>query len=325
MLSERDISENDIKLSVKIDRLQYLKYIPMERIHKIYLVIRDTAVFLENFKQTMMRYFTESTLITKKRCFADAQHDKGKEFSLTNCHSEHSEASDLTADKEATLRGKLVISLPVIMRDSGFEGVNYDQFRETVSELISLGFRQFQVSNLGAMGLVDGKDVSLYADYPLYCLNPLAMIKLRELGLCKYTLSPEDDKINLQTLFNEDADVIVYQDASLFTSETCMWANMKSACPGKKRCGFKQQIIENEYGDKFIALNDDCRTVVINEKPFSIIQFIPKLLEAGQRDFRVDLCYKDYTPEAIQDIFSRIQAKSKIKNSMIGNFERGLL
>ena len=82
MLSERNISENDIKLSVKIDRLQYLEYIPMERIHKIYLVIRDTAVFFEwNFKQTMMRYFTESTLI-KKRCCADAQHDKEKGLAL---------------------------------------------------------------------------------------------------------------------------------------------------------------------------------------------------------------------------------------------------
>ena len=325
LLSERDISENDIKLSVKIDRLQYLKYIPIERIHKVYLVIRDTAIFLENFKQTMMKYFTESDLSTKKRCFVDAQHDKDKEFSLTNCHSEHSEESDLTVGKEAVLRGKLVISLPVIMRDDDFEGVNYDQFREIVSELISLGLRQFQISNLGAMGLFDGKDVSLYADYPFYCLNPLAMIKLRELGFCKYTLLPEDDKVNLQTLFNEDADVIIYQDTPLFTSETCIWANMKSACLGKKRCGFKQKIIENEYGDKFIALNDDCGTVVINEKPFSIIQFIPKLLEAGQRNFRVDLCYKDYTPEMIQDIFSKIQNKSKVKNSMIGNFERGLL
>ncbi|HHT9104757.1 MAG TPA: DUF3656 domain-containing U32 family peptidase [Candidatus Wujingus californicus] len=288
MLSERDISEDGIKLSVKIDRLQYLKYVPMENIHRIYVALREPSNFVWEF-------------------------EKGFE-----------EGFDLTADKEAVLREKLVISMPVIMRDDGFEGVNYDQFREIVSELISLGFRQFQISNIGATELFDDKDVQLYADYPLYCLNPLAMIKLRELGFCRHTLSPEDDKENLEKLFSPNSDVIVYQDTPLFTSETCIWANMKSACLGKKRCVFKQQIIENEYGDKFIALNDDCRTVVINEKPFSIIQFIPKLLEAGQRDFRVDLCYRDYSPEAIQEIFSKIQNRCKIKNSMIGNFERGL-
>ena len=107
----------------------------------------------------------------------------------------------MTADKEAVLRKKLVISLPVIMRDDGFECVNYDQFRGIVSELISLGFRQFQLSNLGAMGFVDRKDVSLYADYPLYCLNPLSALKLKELGFCRHTLSPEDDKENLEKLF----------------------------------------------------------------------------------------------------------------------------
>ena len=325
MLSERDISDNDIKLSVKIDRLQYLKYVPMERIHKIYLVIRDTAVFLENFKQTMMGYFTESTLSTKKRCFADTQHDKGKEFSLTNCHSEHSKESDLTVDKEAVLREKLVISLPVIMRDSGFECVNYDQFREIISELISLGFRQFQLSNLGALGLFEREDVQLYADYPLYCLNPLSAMKFGELGFCKYTLSPEDDKENLEKLFSPNSDVIVYQDTPLFTSETCVWANMKNTCPGRNRCGFKQVILENEYGDRFVATDEACKTVVINEKPFSIIHFIPLLIATGQKDFRIDLCYRDYTPEAIKNIFLSIQNKSRIKNSMVGNFERGLI
>jgi putative protease len=289
MLSERDISEEDIKLSVKIDRLQYLKYIPMEHIHRIYVALREPGNFVWEFEKGFKEGF------------------------------------DLDANKESVLRKKLVISLPVIMRDDGIGCVNYDQFRETGSELITLGFRQFQISNLGAMELFGDEDVEMHADYPLYCLNPLSAMKLRELGFCKYTLSPEDDKENLQTQFALDADVIIYQDTPLFTSETCVWANMKSACHGKKRCGFKQQIIENEYGDKFIALNDDCRTVVINEKPFSIIQFIPKLLEAGQRNFRVDLCYKDYTPEMIQDIFSNIQAKSKIRDSMIGNIERGLI
>lgn len=103
------------------------------------------------------------------------------------------------------------------------------------------------------MGLFEGEDVQLYADYPLYCLNPLSAMKLRELGFTRYTLSPEDGKENLQTLFSEDADVIIYQDIPLFTSETCIWANMKRICTGISRCGFMQMIVENEYGDRFTA------------------------------------------------------------------------
>jgi len=211
------------------------------------------------------------------------------------------------------------------MRDTGNGCMMYGYFKKVVQALMVQGFRQFQISNLGAMELFDDEDVQLYADYPLYCLNPLSAMKLRELGFCRHTLSPEDDKENLEKLFALDADVIIYQDTPLFTSETCIWANMKRSCPGKNQCGFTQVILENEYGNRFVAIDENCKTIVINERPFSIIHLIPKLLEASQRDFRVDLCYKDYTSEIIQDIFSKIQAKSKIKNSMIGNFERGLL
>ena len=231
----------------------------------------------------------------------------------------------MTANKEAILRKILVISLPVIMRDDGFECVNYDQFREIISELISLGFRQFQISNLGALELFDDEDVQFYADYPLYCLNPLSAMKLRELGFCRHTLSPEDDKENLEKLFSQNSDLIIYQNTPLFTSETCLWANMKGKCPGRDRCGFNQVMLENEYGDRFIAVDENCKTVVIGERPFSIIHLIPKLLDKGQMGFRIDLCYKDYTPEMINDIFLKIQDRSKVKNSVIGNFERGLI
>jgi putative protease len=130
---------------------------------------------------------------------------------------------------------------------------------------------------------------------------------------------------NLQTLLSDDTDLIIYQDTPLFTSETCVWANMKSACPGIDRCGFEKMDLENEYGDRFTAINEACRTVVINERPFSIIHLIQTFLEAGHRDYRIDLCYRDYTPETISDLLSGIQSGKKIKNTTTGNFERTLL
>ncbi|MBI2557330.1 MAG: hypothetical protein HYW13_08000 [Planctomycetes bacterium] len=126
-------------------------------------------------------------------------------------------------------------------------------------------------------------------------------------------------------LFSASSDIIIYQDTPLFTSETCIWANMKRSCPGKGRCGFNQAMLENEYGDRFLAIDENCKTVVIGERPFSITHLIPKLMDKGQMGFRIDLCYKDYSPEIINDIFLKIQDKSKVKNSVIGNFERGLL
>jgi putative protease len=274
--------ENEIRLSLKIDRLNYLDFILTEKIYKLYIVLTGKTV-------------------------------------------SYLQKNDEVVDTLLKERDKVVFSLPVIMQDIGNGLETYNCFKEYVHVLIIKGFRQFQISNLGAMGLFGDADVILYADYPLYCLNPLSVIKLRELGFQRQTLSPEDDRENLQKLLSDDTDLVLYQDTPLFTSEACVWANMKSACPGIDRCGFEKMVLENEYGDRFTAINEACRTVVINEKPFSIIHLIQTFLKAGHRDYRIDLCYKDYTPEIIRYILSGIQNGKKMKYSTTGNVERELL
>src|SRR3989339_360876 len=299
-----NMSEDKIRLSLKVDKLQYLNHIPLEKISQIYIVLTD-----ETIRNLTAQHSRNQIPLNKG----------GLRGLLKTCIENN---KSITPSK---VRDKIVFSLPTIMRDMGNRCMTYGYFKKVVHELISQDFRQFQISNLGALELFEDADVQLYADYPFYCLNPLSAMKLRELGFCRHTLSPEDDKENVQTLFTTDAELIVYQDTPLFTSETCIWANMKRSCPGKGRCGFNQVMLENEYGDRFLAIDEACKTVVIGEWPFSITHLIPKIIESGQRDFRIDLCYKDYTPEIIQDIFSKVQNRSKVKNSTVGNFERGLL
>ena len=353
--SLNNISGEAIRLSLKIDKLQYLNHIPLEKISKIYIVLTEEIIRNltkktesthslwdcpksyynviakeERLKQSLdyqafhKKIASLPLAMTVKSELFSQPHRGGRNLSSDETVP-HVQKNNEVISKLSNVKDRVIFSLPVIMRDTGNGCMTYGYFKKVVHELISQDFRQFQISNLGAMELFDDEDVQLYADYPLYCLNPLSALKLRELGFCRHTLSPEDDKENLEKLFSPNSDVIVYQDTPLFTSETCIWANMKNTCPGRNRCGFKQMILENEYGDRFVAIDEACKTVVINERPFSIIHFIPLLIATGQNDFRIDLCYKDYTPEMINDIFLKIQDKSKVRNSVIGNFERGLL
>ena len=350
-----DLGDDGIRLSLKIDKLQYLNHIPLEKIYKIYIVLTDennrnltkktesTSLLQdrpksyynviakeERLKQSLdyqafhKKIASLPIAMTVKSELFSQPHSGGRNLSSDETVP-HVQKNNEAINKLSNVKDRVVFSLPVIMRDTGNGCMTYGYFKKAVQELISQDFRQFQISNLGALELFDDKDVQLYADYPFYCLNPLSAMKLRELGFCRHTLSPEDGKENLQTLFSLDTDVIVYQDTPLFTSETCLWANMKRSCPGKGRCSFNQVMLENEYGDRFLAIDEECKTVVIGERPFSIIHIIPKLIESGQKDFRIDLCYKDYTSEMIEGIFTSTQNKRKIKNSMVGNFERGLI
>lgn len=279
--SLKSTTEKKIRLSLKIDRLNYLDNLLAEKIYKLYIVLSDKVItYLQDNEDILDKLFKE--------------------------------------------KDKVVFSLPFIIRDmeNGIE--RYDYLRKMVYKLMVLGFRQFQISNLWAMALFDGAEVQLYADYTLYSLNTLSIIKLREIGFNRYTLSPEDDRENMLTLFSNNTDLIVYQDTPLFTSEACVWANMKGECPGISQCSFRQMTLGNEYGDSFIAINDTCRTVVINERPFSIIHLVQSLLEIGHTDYRIDLCYKDYSIEIINHILSGIQSGKKMKDTTIGNFKRGL-
>jgi len=279
---DHDIPEGEIRLSLKIDRLDYLDSVLTEKVTRLYIVLT------------------------------------GKTISYLQKNGD-------IVDKLLKEKDKIVLSLPVIMRDIGNRFETYNYFEESVHELIKSGFRQFQIANLGAMGLFGDADVILHADYPLYSLNPLSLIKLRKLRFERQTLSPEDGMENMKKLLSDNTDLILYQDTPLFTSEACVWANMKSACPGIDRCGFESMTLKNEYGDRFTAINEACRTVIINERPFSIIHLVKTFLEAGQMDYRIDLCYRDYTSEAISDLISGIQSGKRVENSAIGNFERGLL
>ncbi|GAX60945.1 collagenase and related proteases [Candidatus Scalindua japonica] len=279
---QHKVSEEEIRLSLKIDRLNCLDYIFTQKIYKLYIVLTDKIV---------------------------------------SCLKKNNDIIDtLLNEKE-----RVVFSIPVIMRDKGNGLETYNYFEKSVPALVTKGFRQFQISNPGALGLFGGADVILYADYPLYTLNPLSIIKLRELKFLRQTLSPEDGKENMQKLLSDDTDLILYQDTPLFTSEACIWANMKSTCPGIYQCGFEKMNLENEYSDRFTAINESCRTVVINERPFSIIHLIKTFLVVGHKDYRIDLCYQDYTPEMIKNILSGIRSGKKIKDSTPGNFEHGLL
>ncbi len=106
---DHDIPESEVRLSLKIDRLDCLDFVLTEKINRLYIVLTDKTI----------------SYLQKNGDIIEA----------------------LLKEKE-----KIVFSLPVIMRDIGSGLETYNYFEESVHALIKSGFRQFQISNLGAMG-----------------------------------------------------------------------------------------------------------------------------------------------------------------------------
>jgi len=146
------------------------------------------------------------------------------------------------------------------------------------------------------------------------------------MGASRFSLSPEDGLENMRELlaeFGERATVIAYQDTPLFISESCPYANLKGSCPGPAKCKYEQMDLVSSHGGRVLAINDRCRTWVVNAVPFSLADRLEMLTQAGARSLRADFVHRPYAAADLVKIFRRLRSGEPVAGHR-GNFERGL-
>jgi hypothetical protein len=87
----------------------------------------------------------------------------------------------------------------------------------------------------------------------VYVLNRLAARQLLDMGVSRFTRSPEDGLENIRPLlaeFGERAVLVVYQDTPLFLAESCAYANLIGGCPGKANCRFESMELASSHGER---------------------------------------------------------------------------
>lgn len=198
-------------------------------------------------------------------------------------------------------KDKVRIGLPVIVRN-GVMG----KLKDKVRELLSLGYKKFQISNISGLNLIREFQIDDFTvDYHLYALNNFAVEFWKSLGAKRITLSVEDSKANMNSIisnFAKSVDVIAYQDTPLFIADNCTGECEKCAKS-------KNTIVKN------------CRNFVLSERPFCINDKLSTM--AKPFAVRYDFCYKKYTSESVQKIFKNLCSGGCVETFTIANFERG--
>jgi putative protease len=162
----------------------------------------------------------------------------------------------------------------------------------------------------------------------VYVLNRLAARQVLAMGARRVTLSPEDGLDNWRRLlpqFGPQATVVVYQDTPLFISESCAAYNLGADCPGPSRCRAVRLELDSREGEKLTALQRNCRTVVINRRPFALGGRLEELRAAGAVHLRADFLWRAYAPEEVCTVWSTLRAGRAVPGTHAGNFARGLL
>jgi putative protease len=232
-------------------------------------------------------------------------------------------AEQLAAWGERIGRDRLRLALPALTRRWEEKAL-----RRKIEALREAGWVRWEAANLSAWAFLDVANLDLATDWSVYVVNRLAAEQLLAMGVKRFALSPEDGLANLRSLlseFGEQAQVIVHQDTPQFLAESCAYANLIGGCPGKANCKFESMHMVSSHGERVLALDYHCRTIVLNEGPFCLSRRLPDLARAGARHLRADFIYRPYTPEEVRQRWRQVRASQPVPGGHAANFDRGLL
>lgn len=220
---------------------------------------------------------------------------------------------------------RLRLGLPTIVRSW-----EEKQLRAKVAALRASGHTRWELTNVASWSILgigpsDGRGLDLTSDWPLFVVNRGAARQLREMGVRRVTLSPEDNAPNISALLarlGPAASVLVYEDTPLFVSESCPYANLSGGCPGPSRCTFTGMELTSSHGGKALVVNDRCRSVTLNAIPFNLSSRLADLRQAGARSLRVHLLHRARSPIEARDLWRSIRRFGAVTPGHTGNYDR---
>jgi putative protease len=227
-------------------------------------------------------------------------------------------------------RERIRLALPPLTRRWEDRGL-----RCKIDQLRQANWDKWEAANLSAwsyLGLDPAAgttgDIDLGTDWSIYVLNRLAVRQLLDMGVRRFTLSPEDGLDNLRSLLAEfaaQATVIVYQDTPLFLAESCAYANLIGGCPGKANCRFESMDMISSHGERVTALDYHCRTIVLNQGAFCLSAQLPALVKAGAVHLRADFVYRKYPADEVRRVWQLVRSGKQLPQTHAANFHRGIL
>jgi hypothetical protein len=144
----------------------------------------------------------------------------------------------------------------------------------------------------------------------------------------RFALSPEDGLANWKSLaaeFGSRAVVIVHQDTPLFLAESCAYANLIGGCPGKANCNFQSMEMVSSHGEKVIAIDYHCRTIVLNQGPFCLSTRLGDICRAGITSVRADFIYRPYEAHEVKTRWRLVRSGKAVPGGHAANLDRGIL
>ncbi len=220
------------------------------------------------------------------------------------------DAARLDAALEAVEPGALGCVLPPVLRGREREAVAAQLTRAREA-----GVRRWVMANVGQERLVARQPGErLEGDDLLYAANPSAVGALRAaLGLDAVTLPLELDRARAEAaLAAEPAQVVLWADVAVF----------RAALPPRLPGGLGDEPLVDELEHRYHRAHQGRTSVLVDGVPLCLSGELEALRRIGARRFRVDLCWRPYTPDEARTLLAELLAGRSIPGTSTGGWGR---
>lgn len=210
-------------------------------------------------------------------------------------------------------KNKLRLALPTVCRRP-------IKFLPVIGAFLRAGYKKWEIGNYWGREVLPENGIDLSFDYPLYVMNTQAAEMAKDMGVSRVTLSPEDVQSNLKKLAEMSSVPVVfpvYTDVPLFISADCIRTISCADCPrGEKWLDLTRD------GKKYKALSRDCQIMLFDARPLC---FAAEASEIKADAYRIDFCYKFYTPCQAAKIWRQIRSFTEVDNCCKANIGKSIL
>lgn len=196
---------------------------------------------------------------------------------------------------------KLYIYMPTIIK-ANYRNLFYNNIEKTIEKYDISGFVVSNISNLKLLENIlknSDKNFKLISNYTFNVFNKYSVNELKDLGISKFTISPESNKSIIMNLCNNSClnkELIIYGNVPLMNMNYCVSGKTNKCYPTcTSKCNSDNKYyLKDRMNMNFRILFDNIQTVstIYNSKISSIVA----------NDFDIDCARIDILDESIDEI-----------------------
>jgi putative protease len=208
----------------------------------------------------------------------------------------------------------------ILTFDPYFPQSDAESLDHAVHNLVELGYRQFVLNNLGHFSLFRDirPEVQLIAGPWLYIFNSWALSFLASQEPEGFVSPLENNRQNLERTLQAAHKYLRY----MVFIPVFAWPPLFRIREDLGQL-YDFTLFSDNTGEKFSLVCDSEKTLVIPQKPFSIIDKIPFLQEAGFRRFIIDLSGPSLKKTDYKDLMHAVNNSSPLPRVSRFNWKNG--